>query len=262
MKLLLIVVALFGVAYCAPVSDETILEHIDEVINHLTESLDFKHKLKGRDYFEGYVLKAVRHIDRQCILKSVKKYDSIDKIPTTKFQKTHSHKELDTAYLSFIATLGSCYKKGDVILEYFFESWMTNGILIRAFINEKAFSKYADTIACINFYAVKNHYWEPKNYGFTLKAVEDEDLCDEMTAAIDMVWIQESKKFYTQKFADEHNKKCYRGVSQKVKAFIVRYVTLLQLELTDAQRSIEKQNFIKDVYDLFEDLKMCGAIEA
>lgn len=270
MKSLLVVIALFGVAFCAPegevpsaVSDEAALADIEEVVNYLTKSLDFgiNFKKNPKNYFKGYVLKAVRHIDRQCILKSLKKYDSVDKIPAKKFGKNLNGRPRELAFLSFVATLGSCYRKGDVILDYIFESWMTNGIIIRAFINEKAFSKFADTIACVNSYAIKNKFWDPEIYGFTPKPVDDEDLCDEMTAAGEMIWVKESRNFYYQ-FAGLHNKSCFRGLAQQVKAFVVKYVTLVQLDLNYVQMNVEKKSFIKDVYDFFEGIKKCAAIPA
>lgn len=263
-----LVIALFGVAFCAPqndvhpaISDEEVLASIDEVISEIVEPMSGK--LVRKSYFEGYVLKAIQHIKKECILESYKKHSSVDMIPSdVNLMKLKTKKEKTKAIITFGVTLASCYKKGDVILEYIFESFMTNGILIRAFIDEPAFKKHADVVACANYYAVKNHYWDPKEYHFTPKPVSDEDMCDEMSAMGDLAFIQTAQEGYNSVFAEEYNRKCYRGVALKLKEFVVKNVMLLQVEMTDDKKREERAHFIKDFYAILEDFVTCNSIPA
>lgn len=263
-----LVITLSGVAFCAPqnevqpaMSDEAVIASIDEVIADITEPLSSK--FRNRDFFQGYVLKAIQHIKKECILSSYKKHSSVDMIPSAQnLRKFATKKEEIKTKITFLATLISCYRKGEVILEYVFESFMTNGIIIRAFIDEPAFKEPADIVACANYYAVKNHLWNPKEYNFTPKPVRDEDMCDEMTAMGDLIFIQTVQEGYSSVFAEEYNKKCYRGVALKLKEFIVKTVMLLQVEMTDDKKREEREHFVKDFYVMIEDFVSCNSIPA
>lgn len=269
MKLtIFLVIALFGVAFCAPqnevhpaTTDEEVIATIDEVIEELIEPLSGK--FGKTSYFEGYVVKAIQHIKKECIIASYKKHSSLDMIPTAQnLAKLPTKKAKTKAGITFFVALASCYKKGDVILEYIFESFMTNGILIRAFIDEPAFKKHADFVACANYYSTKNHFWDPKEYNFTPKPVSDEDMCDEITAMGDLAFIQAAQDAYSSVFAEDYNKKCYRGVALKLKAFVVKTVVLLQVEMTDDKKREERAHFVKDFYAILEDFVTCNSIPA
>lgn len=258
-----LVIALFGVAFCAPSdpahSDAEAIEAIGSVIHDMTHPLRSKFRIK--DHWKGYVMKAIEHINKECILENYKKHDSVAKIPTETYLNSVDDKAGQLSRLAFIGAMVPCYRKDNAILEYVFENLMTHHILVKAFIDEPAFKSYAEILNCLSKNSADLKIWNPSDYHFTLKEVHDQEKCQEIVDQGKAFIAQGAEQFYSNNVAD-YNKDCFKDLAVSLKNYVLKYFLLIQVDFAEGQKAQEREHFVKEFFVLTDKFVGCAAISA
>lgn len=241
----------------APITDEFAMELINGAFEKLEQyaptddQMDLKSKL-----ISSLVLKK---IDKDCILSEFKKHNFVQQIPSARQNLTNPHvKNEAMSEFVFMFFAGMCYKKLDVFLDFTFANLMTFNILLKAFIDEPEFKTNADNLRCASSYAVSHDILDPKVYNFNFEVSEDsKEECENSKVETRKSIDEAFAGFFEQVVHD--NKECYQKLFGKVEIFVLKTVLLVQVDLSEAEKLLEKTSFIADFHARIEDFISCAS---
>lgn len=267
-KLLLTLITVFCV-HCAPQSDNN---ENNVVVSHRSEISRKGVEVIKKFSFDFLINVYESTVDPNC---TGDKYESFGLLERFSFDNLNRKSEQDSnqhpnsssndeakligdrilSELSFASIAMMCCTKLDAILEYTFELLMSQGILMRNFINETEFESLADIVTCANKYATDHKIFsdeETKNLTFPV----DQESCN---AQIDEVKHAISKDVH--RFAtSENSRQCFMQIISRAEAFVVKYVVMMQFELTNIQKKQEQKRFIQDFRATIEGFMLCVAM--
>lgn len=263
MKLPLLCLSVFlASAVCAPQYESTELETNITVASKMDNKEIVSNFLAAfeapsKDYkirSTAFASMFLRSVDKDCIVKEVEKNDLVEAINLLGTKKGGEKSLLETVMvLGFIAH--TCSSKSDVHLSYAFDILMSHHGLLKAYIDEPELKEYADMLACANNYAVKHDILDPKVYTFNYELNdEQEESCMEWTEQASMI-ISEAKLATREKFS----RACAIKVVDKINNFVLKYVLLIQVDMTVEQKQQERINFIEDHRRITDDVLQCAA---
>lgn len=125
-------------------------------------------------------------------------------------------------------------------------------------MNETEFESSADILKCANKYAADNKIFsddEIKNLNISMDK-ESSEKCNAQIEAAKHALFKDVHLFAT----SESNKQCFMNIVAKAETFIIKYVVMIQFELTDNQTRKERSNFIKDFRATIEGFMSCVAM--
>ena len=249
----------------AQINDEQAANYINLIINRLEKDAS------SSESVDNQIVKFVIHgIDKKCVLSHYKKYNAVnlaselnklmeeDEQRDVNEEKTPEEKA--KAHFPVLAALLfgiPCNKNFDAYLEYFFENIMTFQVLYKAFADEPEFKEYIDYVTCANAYAIDHKYIDSHEHTY-ITEVANTEVCEsnkEMAKQIVDGTVEE----VLSSFKVTTNKECYKKALLKIESFVLHYVLLIQVELTDVQRIQERTNFIKDFHDIVDGIAHCYA---
>ena len=229
----------------------------DEAINLINENIIAGEAEKYKD--EEFASIIFNSIDKKCVLNHLKKHNAVDQIlqglkdeNSTRLQDIQHE---DSSRLLVLLLSGICFKNFDTFLDYTFENFMTLNILYRNFIDEPEFKEYADDFRCFTAYAIEHKIFDTQTYKLNT-VVNESEACE---IKKENVRINIDRRFTNDFFKSFNikNKECFQKVFTRVENFILHSVLLIQIELNNEQRVLEKSNFIKDIHSIAEDLSVC-----
>lgn len=223
--------------------DEVAMGKINDIFEEARHTIE---KQTGPLKMLGSVL--LNSVDKSCMLNNYKNHGLIDKIPNIKLQPT----EADIIVLLGIAR--TCSSKTQYSIEFMFEAFMSTHPLLQAFIHEPEFKEIADTLLCVNSYAVKNKYIDPEVYkiNHTLSR-SAEASCNVQTEKV-LKEIDHDED----KYGNTMSAECIKEIVDGVKTVVLKYGLLVQIELSGEQKKKLKDNFVKEVRKNDEKLVVCA----
>lgn len=264
MKLKLFLITIFSV-HCAPQSDNrkniVIVSYRSEISEKSVElikkfSIDFLIKV-----YESTV-------DPNCTRDKNESFGLLERFSFDNLNRKSDQDNIDDeekligdrilSELSFAGVAMMCCTKLDAILEYTFETLLSHAILMRNSINETEFEFIAEIMKCANKYASDNKIVSDDEMD-NLKFPMDQESLEKCNVQIDEAKHAMSKNVH--RFAtSEDNKQCFMNIIAKAETFIVKYVAMIQFELTDNQKRKERSNFIQDFRATIDGFMSCVAM--
>lgn len=230
----------------------------DEAIKLINENIfaGEQEQYKDNKFANSFVDK----VDRKCVLNHLKKYNAVDETLQDLKEEDYTRLEViqheDSSRLLVLLISAMCFENLDSFLDYTFESLMTLNILYKAFINEPEFKEYAENVRCFTAYAIDHKILDAQTYKLNT-VVNESEMCERKKENVrenfDHQFVMSFFKSYNIK-----NQVCFETAFSRVENFILHSILLIQIELTDDQRVLEKNNFIKDIRSIAEDLSVCG----
>lgn len=233
------------VAHSAPQTDieeslsdheEAVLVLVDNFFQNVQESLRSN----------PIVSVIAKSFDTNCMIKEFKKHHSIDYIYNGAGAR-------DSAVL-ISTTAALCSSKLDVHVDYIFDTLMIHHALLTTYFEDPEFKEYSEWLTCANNYAVEHKILDPTVYNFTYKLEGlQEEICMELVEQVNMfeaVGKMEARRFF------ERN--CAMKFVPQLRNFILKYVLLIQVDLTVDQRQQERINFNKDFKTILTNMLECA----
>ncbi|CRL01057.1 CLUMA_CG014209, isoform A [Clunio marinus] len=261
MKLQLVIASvLVCSAFAAPSLDNSndVVNEEDVGRKNIKDQFDMILMLAEEDKFVKGLLNS---IDQSCVLRKYKENHMLQDIqtPIVNIAALEEGEGIDAA-LVFGNIALSCSNKLKGVLAFIFENLMSYGSLIDVFRDEDPFKEFIDDLVCYNNYAVRSNFLDPNayshlNYELVNKTQEE---CD--------AEIAENKKDITELlddvaiFVGEGHRNCYQTeIINTAEKIFMKYLLLIPLGLTDAQKMEEKTAFINDIVGFLERLLTCNA---
>lgn len=273
MKSFLIILIAFTIGInSAPQESETGTEtlsdeqKIENVLNEIRDAMetDIQRETRRNDFrrtFNSFTFEwssqQLNAVDRKCMLQEYQRLDIVDRIPSSYRQLQRG----DTDVLfSFMAAGLNCYDKFNIFVEYGFEMLMTQGILVRAFIDDPEMGTIKKYLTCANYYAHKNEFWNPEDYSLEYQLDgEVKDACEETIELMEAAWKKHNKSFFRHE-VQESNVECYSQVFRAIKKILVKYPLLVQVDLTAEQHDEEFVNLKRDVRGVIKRFNRCASL--
>lgn len=236
-------------------SDEEAMKNIESIFNVM--HLNLEGKARKFDFIPKMFLLS---IDKKCVMNKYKSHNLFDKI--SKKNLKMSGWEIQEQW-SFFAVTFSCSSMYDALIEYTFENTMTHNILWRALKNDSQLEKYTDIVTCANSYAVENNIWDLDAYkidyeiGETKRMVCDNNIMEAVETIAANKYIDQLRHIDA-----VSSTACNKGLFKIAKHFVVKYLLLVQVQLSETQRHHELQNFKKDLQELLRKFLSCVAIQS
>ena len=226
-----------------PVTDEKTMKYVNEMFDSLANPSGPKEELM-KDILDG--------IDRKCIFNQYKKYNFEDQV----FSKENERmKNSEVSKIAVIIFATQCDTSVDALLEYFFENFMTFRILYKAFADEPEIKDYIDRVRCLSAYAVNHKIVDTTTYTFKTE-VDNSERCEAEKQMIRGLADEFISDTITQLEAGD-SQDCLQKSMTTAENYILRNALLIQIDLTDEQKVTERQNFVKDMHKLLEDVIHC-----
>jgi hypothetical protein len=127
--------------------------------------------------------------------------------------------------------------------------------LYQAFADEAALAPYVDKLRCANAYAVNHKIVDSESYSFdtVVKNAEECGTVKEVARKI----IDDAKEYALKSHMITDTKECFQKFFNSAENFLLRYILLVQVEMTKNQIVSEKANFIKGFHSHVDDLVHC-----
>lgn len=263
MKLFLLIVIAFAVGIsCAPQQSDTESataaeeKQVDDLLNEIQEY--YRSRAYRQKDIEKFLFGEIDSFDRKCIVNEYKRLDMLSQIPNSLGLDEPMDEDSVKKIVSFVVTTFGCYKRFNVLVEYVFEMVTTQGILLRAFIDDPELADVKKYVTCANHYAHTNNFWKPEDYSLQYEpASEDLERCEELIEMVEKAWKKTTKSFFRD-VVTESDLECYSQFFRNLKKFLVKYPLLIQVELTDAQHDEEFLHFKKDFRGFFKKYARCS----
>jgi hypothetical protein len=257
---LIAVIALFAFVNCAPSETENVIPFTDEDgLKDIDAVFDFIYKRINERPMnpEAISIKLIMdNVDRNCILNQAKKYNIEHKIAEFK-EGVIDRNPSDESIIGQGIVIGYyCVNKIDTFLEFVFENFMTFHTLYQAFADEAALAPYVDKLRCANAYAVNHKIVDSESYSFdtVVKNAEECETDKEVARKI----IDDRLESVLEVKMIKNNKECFQKLFASVENFFLRYILLVQVEMTKDQIVNEKANFIKGFHSHFDGFLQCA----
>lgn len=249
-------------------SDELLLQRIGSLLK-----FNRRYKVAG-PHSEMVFSIFANSVDKTCVLNEYKKHNYTDRIPTegmiSKLMESSGRrpssesdvreimKDALSGYIFIVSAL-SCSNKFDAIAEYVYEMLMTQGILYRAFEDEPQLKEISDIVRCGNRYAIMEDVIDSEVYNLKTNLDEDaEAKCSQLTNMMKGK-LNEYKSEGVVMFPSMDGD-CYTNYVNTQINLALKYLLLVQVKMTPAQRKQERQNFIKDNRDSMTAIVPCIAV--
>lgn len=179
----------------------------------------------------------LRSIDTQCVFDFYETNNMTGQLPLSPL-----HENIPPTLMKFVLASMLCSSKLRAIEDFQFELMMSFRLLVRAFIDDPEFELVSDMLTCANKYGVDNKYLDPKAYKFNYEVEPGKlSLCNDWAgmalSALRMSMSQAGS------FTGD---KCLEYLDDKTVASLIKTIMLLQVDLSEAQKSLERQNAFED----------------
>jgi hypothetical protein len=256
---LIATIALFAFVNCSPSETENVVPFTDEDgLKDIDAVFDFIYEIIKKRPMNPETISyklLMDNIDKNCALNQAKKYNIEHKIAVFKADIIASPSDESTIGQGI--TIGYyCFKKIDALLEFTFENFMTFHTLYQAFADEAALAPYVDKLRCANAYAVNHKIVDSESYSFDID-VKNVEECEE-DKEVARKFIDDRSESVLEVDMVRNNKECFQTFFTSAENFFLRYILLVQVEMTRDQIVNEKANFIKGFHSRFDDFLNCA----
>lgn len=130
---------------------------------------------------------------------------------------------------------------------------MTSNVLVRGFFDDPVLEEYTDMLICANNFSISNGYWNNEIYPLRYEMTnEKSEKCkDSMGAALFVDFIL--KGITLQIF----NRSCSISVLKQTFLVTLRTILLMEVELTNDQKTQEKISFVENIHQIMENILIC-----
>jgi hypothetical protein len=254
--------AVMAVVFSAPSSEET--DDMNVIVNlsdndfmqRITENIEMARGKARQGSGKAFVSILANSLDKKCMLNQYLKHNITDMIPRKDMMQVEGF-ERELSQIVFMDAAVMCSSKLYALLDYTFENLMTHRILVEAFIEDPEMKEYKEMLTCANNYAVKNGIMDPQVY----------DLKHELTSEMDELcedYVEQAKYTilsFKMMVREEFNRSCSAKIVSKMEKLVLKNMLLLQVDLADDQKRMEKKMFVKNVRQILEDIMKCAAQE-
>jgi hypothetical protein len=257
---LIAVVALVAYVNCSASDIENVVPFIEEdgirdinaVFNIVYQRIE-----ERSNNPESFAIKLIMDsIDKNCLLEQAKKYKVEHKIAEFRAGVIDKISASDLTISQGLIIGYSCVKNIDKLLEFTFENFMTFHTLYKGFADEIALAPYVDKLRCVNAYAVNHKIVDAETFSFDtdVKNAEECEAGKEVARKI----IDDSKQSVLEARMIRDIKECFQKLFTSAENFFLRYILLVQVEMTKDHSRNEKANFIKGFHSHFDNFLQCA----
>ena len=196
----------------------------------------------------------VNSLDVECILTQYEKHNLTDKIISTIDIKSDYPEDLFHNII-FFDVVASCYNSFHVFLAFSFENLMTLKILVDGFIDNPAMEMHKNSLICINNLTIENDLWDESIYPLNSQLeVRSAMSCDELLG----IWLFANMAIEGV-IGGAFNRQCVFPILKEAEILALKTAMLLQVNLTNDQKDLEKNNFIDKIHKICDDILVCAA---
>lgn len=246
LKVLLVLISFLAISSTTKVSENEkitqIFSEIRQIDNETVQNLFYS--------------PLVNSVDVNCMVDQYEKYNLTESlIEKISFNSENSEEIFKTLIFFDIAAI--CSAKLDPILDFNFDNFLTFKILIDAFIDDRELKTYKDALICVNNLTITQGLWDNQLHPLSLTSQltnETEEKCNEYFG----VWLitdMAVESAVVQMF----NRSCSLSILKEVETLALKTAMLLQVNLTELQKTQERKNFTENIHKILESILTCAS---
>jgi len=248
------VLTLFGIISCASInnhSDDDNLSiavvpspgHVKALLDEISEII-----LQDNSFMGPLARSLLRSIDTQCVFDFYKTSNMTHQLPSSPISEN-----IPPTLVKFVMASMLCSSKLKAFEDFQFEFVMSFGVLLKAFIDDPEFETFSDMLTCTNKYGVDKKYLDPNAYKFNYEVKPEKmSLCND--------WIEMAQSalyMYMSQLEIITGEKCLEYLGEKTEASLLKTIMLIQVDLSEAQKLLERENSFEDTRDVVKAVTTC-----
>lgn len=218
------------------------------------------------DHWLLIVRPLVKSIDQECVFEKYRKFDMFDELMTEEeaiviIQQTIKNPSKGKRFNRFAAIGLSCSNKINPILKFIFDNLAAIAELAYAFREDGPFNEYYEQIRCYAHYAIGHNIVDPAQHNNYTPAALVKQTQNECYEQIEQYIFMASMIIDSERPTDLIETAHSECISNELLGFAKKLLftmnVLLQADMPESEKAVERKLFIEDFNNSFEKIVFC-----